>query len=204
MASAVRHDWYQSEQKVVINVLIKNAAEQNCSVDIQARTVSVKCDDNVNLHLDLLYEINPSESNYRISPVKIEINLKKLCGDRWDTLTRSTDSVSQPKSISSPSSNQIDTEPASSNQAGAKAKAKNWDRLVKDIYEKEDIEKVSRVLMTALCVKVRQMNQHFVCVCFYVKQADVDPLNNLFQKIYSESNPEIQRAMNKSFTESGK
>lgn len=34
-------------------------------------------------------------------------------------------------------------------------------------------------------------------------QAESDELNNLFQKIYSGSNPDIQRAMNKSFTESG-
>lgn len=28
-------------------------------------------------------------------------------------------------------------------------------------------------------------------------------LNNLFERIYSDSNPEVRRAMNKSFTESG-
>lgn len=40
--------------------------------------------------------------------------------------------------------------------------------------------------------------------CSLYLQAEETEINSLFQKIYASANPEVQRAMNKSFTESGK
>lgn len=37
----------------------------------------------------------------------------------------------------------------------------------------------------------------------HLKQDEAKQLNSLFEKIYSESNPDVRRAMNKSFVESG-
>lgn len=51
------------------------------------------------------------------------------------------------------------------------------------------------------------LNANFYFFSFFLFlqfQSESDALNNLFQKIYSDSDPDIQRAMNKSFTESGK
>lgn len=40
-------------------------------------------------------------------------------------------------------------------------------------------------------------------ISLFLLQSEGDNINSLFEKIYSGSSPEIQRAMNKSFTESG-
>lgn len=163
MASSIRHDWYQTEEKVVITVLIKNAAERNCSVDIERNSVSVKCDDNINLKFDLLHEINPTECTYKISSMKIEINLRKIVGARWETLIKSTESatnVSQPNTISSLHSSQSKNEPTTVDLAAAKAKEKNWDKLVQDIYEEEDLEKV--IYLITLIVYFMELK--FICI----------------------------------------
>lgn len=39
--------------------------------------------------------------------------------------------------------------------------------------------------------------------CDGMMKEEAKQLNGLFERIYSESNPDVRRAMNKSFTESG-
>lgn len=144
----VRHDWYQSDQKVVINVLIKNAAEQNCKVDIQSDSVVVHGDNNINLKLDLWHQINPTLSSYKISSVKIEISLAKLIGERWPSLIKTTEN--EPATCSTSRLTNLAEANVSKNPAaesdtasGSKPKDhKDWDKVVKDIWEKEDLEKV--------------------------------------------------------------
>lgn len=132
--SSLRHDWYQTEQKVVIDVLVKNAKTRNCSVDIQTERVLVRGDD-LELDLELLHEIDATKSSFRILTVKIEITLHKLIGERWTSLTRSTSSDAMqnlPKKIAV--AQQPQTSPSKSD--------KNWDRVVKDAWEKEELDKV--------------------------------------------------------------
>lgn len=143
--SSVRHDWYQTDERVVIDVLVKNANSRNCSVDIQSSHVSVRGDD-LQLNLDLYHEIDTIKSSFRITSVKIEIILQKIIGERWLSLTKTSEtSSSSVKSI--PQQQQSAPPPpeaAQPSKSSAPSKSdKNWDRVVKDAWEKEDIEKVS-------------------------------------------------------------
>lgn len=143
--SSVRHDWYQTDERVVIDVLVKNANSRNCSVDIQSSHVSVRGDD-LQLDLDLYHEIDTIKSSFRITSVKIEIILQKIIGERWLSLTKTSEtSSSSVKSI--PQQQQSAPPPpeaAQPSKSSAPSKSdKNWDRVVKDAWEKEDIEKVS-------------------------------------------------------------
>lgn len=170
--SSLRHDWYQTEQKVVIAVLVKNAESRNCTVDIQSQRVSVRGED-LELDFDLQHEIDASKSTFRILSVKVEITLHKLVGERWPSLTKQENATSA--TIQSlPKQLPVVQQSQSQTQTSPSKKDKNWDRVVKDAWEKEEIDKDEE------------------------KQ-----LNNLFERIYSDSNPEVRRAMNKSFTESG-
>lgn len=132
--SLVRHDWYQTDQRVVIDVLVKNANNRNISVDIQSNHVSISGDD-IELQLDLAHEIDITKSTFKIMTVKIEIILQKLVGERWTSLTKKEDAATN--SFSSLPQSQPE-QPKES----PKKNDKNWDRLVKDVYEKEEIEKV--------------------------------------------------------------
>lgn len=81
--SSVRHDWYQTDEKVVITVLVKNA--KNYDVQIHPRDVHIVADD-YTLDLKLFAAIDHQRSTYRIVPVKVEVTLFKLVGERWPVL----------------------------------------------------------------------------------------------------------------------
>jgi suppressor of G2 allele of SKP1 len=88
--STLRYDWYQSDEKVIINVMVKNAQKEDVSVDIEpdSVTVSVKIDANSEqqISLPLANEILPQESTFEILKTKIEVSLRKKAFKRWDSL----------------------------------------------------------------------------------------------------------------------
>lgn len=143
--SSLRHDWYQTEQKVVIDVLVKNAKTRNCAVDIQSQRVLVHGDD-LELDLYLLHEIDATKSSFRVLTVKIEITLHKLVGERWTSLTRSAASSDTlqnlPKQIPQEPQTTTTTTTETAATTSPSKKDKNWDRVVKDAWEKEELDKV--------------------------------------------------------------
>lgn len=139
--SSVRHDWYQTDQKVVIDVLVKNANNRNCSVDIQSNHVSVHGDDLI-LELDLEHEIEAAKSTFRILTVKIEITLHKLVGERWTSLTKSAATAGAVQVKNLPPMASVPPMASEPSSSPIKKNDKNWDRVVKDAWDKEDIEKV--------------------------------------------------------------
>lgn len=142
---SVRYDFYQTDQKVVIAVQIKNAAERNCVVDIGADRVTVKGDEDISLELALFDKINDAESTYRITPIKIEISLKKIIGDRWPTLTKADGAPAAPAipMVPVPDSSATGDQTVQTAMASVKPKDhKDWDKVVKEICTKEDVDKV--------------------------------------------------------------
>lgn len=141
--SSVRHDWYQTDQRVVIDVLVKNANRRNISVDIQPTHVLIRGDD-IEMDLDLAHEIDTPKSTFKIMTVKIEIILQKLVGERWSSLMKKDAAVG-----AAATAKPFTILP---HQESAKKNDKNWDRVVKDVYEKEEIDKV--------CVKAELYTQN--------------------------------------------
>lgn len=134
--SSIRHDWYQTEQKVVIDVLVKNANNRNISVDIQSTKVSIRGDD-VELDFELAHEIDATKSTFKIMTVKVEIILQKLIGERWSSLK---------KDDAAPSFTQRGVDYPLQAKASPSKSNKNWDRLVKDAYDSAEIDKVCSFL----------------------------------------------------------
>lgn len=85
---SVKHDWYQTIDKVVITILLKKAEEKNCKINIDVNRVLVTADDNYTLDCNLFDSINLEKSTYKISPIKIEITLYKLNGNHWKNLMK--------------------------------------------------------------------------------------------------------------------
>lgn len=133
--SSVRHDWYQTQQKVVIDILIKNAKERNCSVDIQSNIVLIRGDD-ISLDFHLAHEIDTAKSSFRILNVKIEISLQKLVGEAWSSLQKTNESTASFAPF--PTQKPPEFYPRKGD--------KNWESIVKDVCEKEEIEKVRYIL----------------------------------------------------------
>lgn len=88
MSATVRHDWYQTEEKVVVNVMLKKAAELNCKVTIEEDRLLVEADGDVRLEFHLCEPINVKNSTYKMGTVKVEVTLVKLVGRRWADLTK--------------------------------------------------------------------------------------------------------------------
>ncbi|EEB15422.1 chaperone binding protein, putative [Pediculus humanus corporis] len=126
-----RHDWYQNESQIVLSILSKNINEKDFFINFTPETLNVSFNNENgikhNLNFNLLYEINPSECLYKISPSKVEIKLKKKEGFWWKTLekdlTTCTETNKQTMSKVYPSSS---------------VKPKDWDKIVGDIYKEDD------------------------------------------------------------------
>lgn len=151
---SVRHDWYQSETKVVITVMLKNAKEKNYEVNIEQQRVHMTAD-GYELDIQLFAPINVERSSHKDYPSKVEITLAKETGIRWDALEQKA--AAQIQMTAPPPIHK-----------------KDWDSLAKEVEKSEEAEAQSE-----------------------------EALQRLFKKIYSSSSTEVQKAMNKSFSESG-
>lgn len=120
MTETIRHDWYQTDEKVVITVLMKNITD--CSVDIQPDRVLLAADEKT-LDLQLCKEIDVSKSSHKRSPVKMEITLTKKIGERWPSLVADKDEAA-----------------ATAAPKVTKIYKQDWESLQKEI-EKEEEEK---------------------------------------------------------------
>ena len=89
-----RHDWYQTESDVCINILIKKVKKENLVVDFQEKSVSVldciskRRDGNLVLFLQVMVRIEVSEGDvYNLSlnlahRVNVEKCFKKVYGSK--------------------------------------------------------------------------------------------------------------------------
>uniref|UniRef100_A0A1A9W9L0 CS domain-containing protein n=1 Tax=Glossina brevipalpis TaxID=37001 RepID=A0A1A9W9L0_9MUSC len=152
---SVRHDWYQSDAKVVVTVMLKNPKEKNYKVEIKPQHLNMIAD-GYELNLRLYAPVNVERSSYKDYPSKVEITLAKETGLRWEALEAKKETAAHALIALPP------------------MHKKNWDTLAKELEKKEEEEAQSE-----------------------------EALQRLFKKIYSSSSPEVQKAMNKSFSESG-
>ncbi|KAJ1961772.1 Cochaperone protein [Dispira parvispora] len=175
-----RHEWYQNESRVYVNVFIKKLRTEDVTVDITEHSLNVNVklpnDDTFELSLNNLGgAVDPSQSGYEVLSTKLEIYLqKKVVGYQWTQLegssiqpTTYSTTVKPPTVSSSTGTEHVPSYPSSSK------KAKNWDKLAKEA-ENDDFDK-----------------------------PDGDrALDKLFQQIYQDADEETRRAMMKSFIES--
>ncbi|KAJ4377436.1 Cochaperone protein [Neocucurbitaria cava] len=91
-ANKIKVDWYQSNDSVTINILAKGVPKDAATVEFEKDTVSIAFpitgSSDYSYLLDPLYApIDPAESKYRITPNKVEVTLrKKMSGAKWHTL----------------------------------------------------------------------------------------------------------------------
>lgn len=80
----IKHDWYQTESHVTVNVLLKN--QDKVMVTFEEMFVNITLPSEDSFSLDLAKQIDPSKCTYRIKPTKIELKMKKLNEELWTNL----------------------------------------------------------------------------------------------------------------------
>ena len=171
---AIKHDFYQSELQVVIEIRIKGLKPVDVNVKFDADTLKVAVNNintnvydskDYNLDLDLAHPVIPEKCSFKVMSTKVEIRLTKKDGIRWPKLEKVAGSEPLPAVA-------VAAQPPAypSSKSG-----KNWDRIAVDIEQELAKDKPEG------------------------EQA----LNELFQKIYCDADEDTKRAMNKSFQESG-
>ena len=129
---SLKYDWYQNDQKVVIEVKAKNVVDKPGLVKITATSVSLSTA-NCELNIELCNSIDPASSNYKVTNFKIEIMLAKIDSSRWDSL-------------------EVKKEIAAVVVPAIKKKPEDWEKIAKDIDKSEDTEKeVIKILQTSIC-----------------------------------------------------
>ncbi|KAI9478953.1 Cochaperone protein [Coemansia sp. RSA 989] len=157
----VRHEWYQTDDNVILEVFIKRVQKDAASVEFDSKAVSLSIkmatgSENNYEFEPLCHEIVPSESSFEVLSTKLELRLKKAKpGLKWDSLEESEKDQSK---------NRL--------QLGSSRKGVSWDAIAADA-EKETKLKASE-----------------------------QSVNELFQTIYKDADPDTRRAMMKSYIES--
>ncbi|KAI9599246.1 SGS domain-containing protein [Syncephalis fuscata] len=148
-SAKIRHEWYQSDDYVTVEVFAKQLQAQDVDIAINHQSLSI------NARL-------PSGSEYvlDIEPLNHPVNKQEKGAD---------DDASQSTTYNSATALIIADMPPS--YPTSARKTTNWDKVVRETEQD--------------------------------KEAGGDEVNQLFQQIYANADPDTRRAMIKSFTESG-
>ncbi|KAF2246210.1 SGS-domain-containing protein [Trematosphaeria pertusa] len=92
-ANKIKHDWYQNNENVTLTLLAKGVPKDKATVDIDKDSLSISfpiegSSSDFNYTLDPFYaEVDPAQSSFRITPTKVEVTLKKATpGVKWHAL----------------------------------------------------------------------------------------------------------------------
>ncbi len=184
----VKHDWYQTETTVVVEVRLKGCTQDKVKADFgSGRNLSVTApipgsSSEYSLELDLAHPVVPEQCSVRVLSTKIEVRLQKAEGIRWASLEGDgSDPLKPAASASEGAKAAAATTTTTTTTGGAGAPkypsstGKDWNRIGAEIEKTLEEDKLEG------------------------EQA----LNSMFQKIYAEGSDDLKRAMNKSFSESG-
>lgn len=182
-ANKIKDDWYQSNDTVTVNILAKGAPKDKVVVDFDKDSLSVSfpvegSGAEYSFNIDPLYApIVTTESKFRVTPNKVEITLKKASpGTKWKSLEGDRQ-VEATDSSSSAIPHHVLS--GKTNQDSAPAYPTSSKSGVKnwDKVAAEDLDDKDEM--------------------------EGDEASAFFKKLYGGATPDQQRAMMKSYQESG-
>ncbi|KAL1617131.1 Cochaperone protein [Neofusicoccum ribis] len=183
----VRHEWYTSNDNIVISLFAKGVPEDKVVVDIEERSLSVSFpvanSTTYEFNLDPLFApIVVDKSTFNVTPTKVEITLKKATpGLKWSKLESSDES------LLATATSTLAAKPSASGPSyptSSRSGPKDWDKLASELTQKKD-------------GKTEAGEDEFDD-----DDDGGDPANAFFRKLYKNADPDTRRAMMKSYQES--
>lgn len=142
-----RHEWFQTDQWVTIDIFIKNLKPEQVKVDFGNSNldVNIKLDDSTdfNFDIELADSIIPNECKYNILSTKLEVKLKKSRVSKWKTLEKiGENSVGQwDTRVDKTKKNSIHEYPSSKGN-------KDWSKIGNEEEKLEGLEELNKMFET--------------------------------------------------------
>ncbi|KAI0275090.1 SGS-domain-containing protein [Gloeopeniophorella convolvens] len=171
--SSIRHEFYETDDKLILTVFDRGADPAQVNVNFQPRGLSYENGDKKLEVQPLKGQIDPEKSSFAVGKVKVEIRLVKAAQGRWGGLIGDApDPLANSASTSAPAPKAGSTLPQA---------RKNWDSLTKGILESE---------------KPKTSTED-------PNVSGDSTLNEFFQNLFASADDDTRKAMMKSFQESG-
>ena len=182
-ANKIKDDWYQSNDTVTVNILAKGAPKDKVTVDFEQDTLSVSfpvegSSAEYSFNVDPLYApIDPSQSKFRVTPNKVEITLKKASqGVKWHKLEGDREVEVTADARGTVPQHILSSKPAQDSAPAYPTSSKSGAKNW-DKLAAEDLDDKDEI--------------------------EGDETSHFFKKLYSGATSDQQRAMMKSYQESG-
>jgi suppressor of G2 allele of SKP1 len=182
-ANKIKDDWYQNNETVTVNILAKGAPKDNVTVEFDKDSLSVSfpitgSSSEYSYTVDPLYAaIDPAQSSFRVTPNKVEITMKKAAnGIKWHKLEgdREVEAAAEDKS--------------SIPEHVLTGKPKQETAPAYPTSSKSGAKNWDKMVLDDLDDK---------------DEIEGDETSHFFKKLYKDASAEQQRAMMKSYQESG-
>lgn len=219
-AQKIRHEWYQNSQSVIITLYAKGVQKDKTEVELEEDSISVSfphpsdTSSSYNFSLDPLFAlIDPSKSKYNVMSTKVEITLAKAeQGKKWGNIEgtaplKKSNGAAKQDELAKGAVMSTLQQPASTSTAGpsyptsSRNGPKNWDKLASDLTAKKP-KKAKKKTDGDKKDKNGSDSEDDSAEDDYESDTGGDAVDGFFKKLYKGADPDTQRAMMKSFTES--
>ena len=216
----IRHEWYQNNENVIITLYAKGVQKDRIDVDIEEDQISISFPHPSNVSssfsftLDPLQAlIDPSNSRYRVASTKVEVILAKVeQGKKWASIegTAPLKRSNRAPTEADPVKGAVMTVQAPSTTpttgpsypTSSRNGPKNWDKLANDLTAKKPKNSITKAKDEASTTKTGSESEEEGNDDGYESDMGGDAVDGFFKKLYKGADPDTQRAMMKSYTES--
>ncbi|KAE8351757.1 hypothetical protein BDV28DRAFT_13815 [Aspergillus coremiiformis] len=206
----VRHEWYQSNDSVVVTLYVKGVPKDKVDVELHDESTSLRfplpSGAGYDFTLDPLFaSVDPSSSKVSIMSTKIELVLRKrVPGQKWSALEASSTDIKfsdgQAATGSTPAGSFAPAYPSSSRHG-----PKDWDKLASSLTAKKSKSKEKSKAKDGDAKDSKaddSGNESEGADSVDSEYGGGDAVDAFFRKLYDNADPDTKRAMNKSYSES--
>ncbi|KAF9885618.1 hypothetical protein FE257_012709 [Aspergillus nanangensis] len=204
----VRHEWYQSNDSVVVTLYIKGVPKDKMDAELKSDSVTLQfplpSGADYDFTLDPLFApIDTTSSKVSVMSTKIEIVLRKQTpGQKWSALEGSSSGVKlADRSMAAGHAPAPGAGPAypSSSRTGAK----DWDKVASTLTKKSDKSKKKSKSKDDKAANPEDPGENSDgAESVDSDYGGGDPVDGFFKKLYAGADPDTRRAMIKSYVES--